>query len=395
MDSFFEMLPNEINWYILNYLTNPSDLLKVGHIPGLSERLSWEFWRKKAFQIWEVPDWYFDLPIQQKRQIRGDERFLEITAQFEVISESVARIEDGIVKGVLPFDSARHLAKHRGNLQMIGPLGLKEEEVVCCGQLNRFGLSPILNLEFLGGTPEKEFLKDTQEIIAHIEEGRTKEVEEKYLRKKPFQTMASFAVLGYEKTCNWIVGRFGFATPKQQLAVTYFSMLSGNFPLFEELISNSKLSENEKQILLKKAYYLAKRPYITFLENQGVQINIADKIRQLDQGFVSIPHPVEVYSILQELLSNESINRKEIFTNHLENFIDFFLLLKNLHSSEDLLREMERSIWWNGSTVQSVRHCVSVLKEQEKLKTFEPSFSLSNCGIQQAIFRNLESRHRR
>lgn len=387
MDNFFELLPNEITWNILDYLTNPSDLFKVSQLPGLANCLGWDFWQKKAFQIWEVPEWYFNLPIQQKREISGDDRFIEVVTQFEIIPESIARIENGKVMGVLPRSYAEFLAKYRGNLQMVEKLNLKEKEVIHHSQLNQFGLAPIVNLEVLGRMSEKEFLKDTQEIIALIEEGRTQEIEEEHLWRKPFQTMASFAVLGYGETCNWINGRFGFATSKQQLAMTYFSILSNNFELFEELFSNSKLSEVEKQTLLGKAYYLAKEPHIAFLESRGVQIATDEKIRQLDKGFISIPRPVETYKILKEVLLDKSANRKEIFADNLKNQVDFFLLLNNHQSSGKLLRTMESSIQWTNASVGSVRHFISALKDEGKLQLSEPFFLFSECEIKQAIFK--------
>lgn len=386
MDNFFELLPNEITWDILDYLTNPSDLFKVSQLPGLANCLGWEFWQKKAFQIWKVPEWYFNLPVQQKREISGDNRFIEVATQFEIIPESIARIEGGKVKGVLPHSYAKFLAEYRGNLQMVGELNLKKKEIIHHSQLNQFGLAPIINMEILGRVSEKEFLKDAQEITTLIEEGRTQEIEEEYLWRKPFQTMASFAVLGDGKTCNWINGRFGFATSKQQLAVTYFSMLSNNFSLFEELFSDSKLSKVEKQTLLGKAYYLAKEPHIAFLESQGVQIATDEKIHQLDKGFVSIPRPVETYKILKELLSDKSFNRKGIFCDDLVQQVDFFLLLNNHQSSDKLLRTMESSIQWTNVSVGSVRHFISVLKDEGKIQPSEPFFLFSECEIKQAIF---------
>lgn len=387
MESFFDFLPDEVNLQILNRLTHPSDLLKASRLESLSHYFDWNFWKKEAFQLWEVPGWYFDLPIQQKRKIDGRGRFVEVATQFEMIAESLVRIEDGKVdEGVYFEDDNIFLLRVCGNDWTAERLGLKTDEDFKNSSLIRFGFSFDVYLELLGSLNGQNFLQDINLIIFHIKKGEIEEVREKFLFEKPFRTVVSLAILGNENLYDWVDCVFGILNPNCRLAVICFSMLSSNFHLFEELYSWSDFSEGDKQILLRKAYYLARESHISFLEELGIQIDFADKISQLDNGYADINRPVQFYSILQRLLSDETHHRQEIKTRNLKDYPDFFLLLNGHLSPKDLFSEMRFALRSKTTTVGLFRHCALILKENDELRD---SFPYILCEVKQAIFREL------
>ncbi|AHH01814.1 hypothetical protein pv_247 [Pithovirus sibericum] len=389
MESFFDILPDEVNLQILNRLTHPSDLLKASRSDSLSHYFDWNFWKKEAFQLWEVPEWYFDLPIQQKREIDGRGRFVEVATQFEIITESLVGIKDGKVdEGVYFEDDDNFVSRIYWDSQEAGTLDLKTDKDLKNSPVFRFGLSTAIYLELLGSVKGgRNFLRDINLIMSCVRNEEIEGVREKFLFEKPFRTAVGLAILGNEKLYDWVDCVFKSLKSDGHLAVICFSMLSDNFRLFEELHSRSDLSDGDKRALLRKAYYLARKPHISFLEKLGIQIDFVDKISQLDSGFTDVNRPVQFYSILQRLLSDETHYQQEIKTRNLKDQPDFFLLLNDHLSPEDLFSEMRSALRSNTVTVGLFRHCALILKENDEL---QDSFPYILCEVQQAIFQELE-----
>lgn len=388
MDSLFDLLPDEVNSQILGRMDRPSDLLKASRIDSLSHHFDWNFWKKESLRLWKVPEWYFDLPIQQKRKIDGRDRFIEVTTQFEIITESLVEIKDGKVdEGVYFIYDDSFFSRIYWDSDVAKTLDLKTDKDFKNSPVVRSRLSVMIYLELLGSVSGgRNFLQDINLIMSCIEKGETEEVREKFLFEEPFRTAVSLAVLGDEKSYDWVEYVFKILKPDCQLAVICFSMLSSNFHLFKELYSWSDLSEGDRQILLKKAYYLAREPHISFLEELGIQIDFVDKIFQLDSGYADVNRPVQFYSILQRLLSNETNRSQKIETRNLKNHPDFFLLLNSYLLPEDLFSEMKSTLRSKTTTVGLFRHCALILKENDKLQDFFPYIL---CEVKQAIFQEL------
>lgn len=310
-----------------------------------------------------------------------------MATQFKIINESLAGIKDGKVdEGVYFIDDDNFVTRIYWDSQTFKMLDLKTDKDFENSPVFRFGLSMMIYIELLGSLNGRNFLQDINLIMSCIENGEIEEVREKFLFEKPFRTVVGLAILGNEKLYDWIDCVFRTLDLDGQLAVICFSMLSNNFHLFEELYSRSDLSDGDKRALLRKAYYLAREPHISFLEGLGIQIDFVDKISQLDSGYADVNRPVQFYSILQRLLSDETHHRQEIKTRNLKDHPDFFLLLNGHLSPKDLFSEMRSTLRSNTVTVGLFRHCALILKENDELQDSNPYIL---CEVQQAIFQEL------
>lgn len=111
----YSHLPIEMRLLILSQLSS-SDLL---HFFDLFQ-LDWPFWKKLASDLLSIPSWYFDLTFDRK--ISGAYRYLELLSKFEVIEESLATIDQGIVSGIYTPEKLFYLAVRQNNTELMKKL---------------------------------------------------------------------------------------------------------------------------------------------------------------------------------------------------------------------------------------------------------------------------------
>lgn len=385
MDNFFRLIPDEITSQILHYLVNPSDLLKLCQLSGLLHHFNWEFWKKKSFQIWKVPEWYFDLPFEQGRKISGKNRFVELASNFQIIPESVARIENKKVEGIYRPCYAEYLLIQKGDLLSAELFDLDNERVRLNHQLNLFGLSHISNLDIgLDTRQEKKLLKFNKKLAPLIQNKDIGQIEKK-LSENAFLTACNLAIIGEDWSFELVKRVFPSLYPINRLAVVCFSMRSGNFDQFVSLFSQTVISFCDQRTLLEKAYYLAEQPHITFLEAGGIEISYPNKILRLNEGYDNFSRPDQVYQILQRLAKEDYIDGELI--KNLEIDADFFLLLNDWKNKKILLRKMKNAIQKANLSTELLRHCISVLKREGKIEVSKPFSLLHDYGVKKEIFR--------
>lgn len=118
MTTFLDLLPDEINLSILEKIRGYSDAVRISQVSGFSHLCDWNFWKKKVERELQVPNWYFDLPLEQRREISPSDRFLEVQSKLFLIPESVARIEDSKVQGVYFLEQVRESAQKQCNFEV-------------------------------------------------------------------------------------------------------------------------------------------------------------------------------------------------------------------------------------------------------------------------------------
>ena len=94
----FAQLPVETTELIISSLPD-SNLLSVCQNEIFSNLCDWNFWRRRARDLFEIPNWYFDLGLS--RQISGAYRYLEVKTQFKLSLEALATISpEGLISGI-------------------------------------------------------------------------------------------------------------------------------------------------------------------------------------------------------------------------------------------------------------------------------------------------------
>lgn len=385
MDNFFRLIPDEIILQIFQYLIIPSDLLKLCQLPGLLHHFNWGFWRKKSCQIWKVSEWYFDLPFKQGRKISGKNRFVELASSFQIIPESVARIENKKVEGIYRQCYAEYLIIQKGDLFSAELFDLYDGRARLNYQLNLFGLSHISNSDIgLDTKQEKKLLKFNEKLTPLIQNKDIGKIEKK-LSENTFLTACSLVVIGEKWSFEMVKRVFLNLRAINRLAIVCFSMRSGNFGQFVSLLSQSIISFCDQRTLLEKAYYLADQPYITFLEAGGIEISSLNKILRLNEGYVNFSRPVQVYQILRRLVKEEYIDDELV--KNLEVDADFFLLLNDWKDKKVLLRKMKNAVQRADTSTGLLQHCISVLKREGEIEVSKPFPLLHDYGVKREIFR--------
>lgn len=100
--TLFSTIPPEINTLILATLSD-SQLFSLCQNDIFSDLCDWSFWRSRARETFDVPNWYFDL--NSSRGISGAYRYLEIKTQFMPSIESLAEVDQGIVFGITELEN--------------------------------------------------------------------------------------------------------------------------------------------------------------------------------------------------------------------------------------------------------------------------------------------------
>lgn len=316
----FQLLPDEINVHILGYLSQFSDFRKVNTIPGLAHILNWEFWRKKSLQDFKVPFWYFDLPIQQKRKLVGEQRFLEIHSKFKLIPESLARIENKRVEGIYNNTVAKSISKKRRDIEFLSylmnrtyPTGryekIKLEKVALKAQLKKIGICQgktckLIDVKLLFNSTVEydEYVNEAGKILESSKEFNFKQTPAYCFPSLILLVQAAILVLqGRKQDFHIVKEAFINLNRSSQNVVLNFALVSRNVDHFIQLWKLSPPMNIEvREFLYHKAYFCANIEVISFLQNQKISPRFDLSIQCLAAGFAFDPHSVEVYQILRD-----------------------------------------------------------------------------------------------
>lgn len=382
MDSSrFEFLPDEINLQFLNKLPY-SDLINACQAPGLSHLFDWDFWRKKAEKDLNVPEWYFNLPFLQNREVSGDQRFLEISSKFCISDYSVARIENGKVEGIYSEHTARFLAIKQGD-EYLFSLDKKQEKRA--GMIDKLRRAKVPNPEYYFDlAKEKHSLElDNMAFCSQLIKSKNTELIRDCLKgddkKKASLLCGMMAASGDENTFPLVEDYF-VGEKASRFSILNFSLMSHKPEQFIKLFLKSALTYamSLKALLLKKAYFTANIGCISFLENQGVQLEQEEKFKLLDKGYLYNPRPVEVYQIVQELGPRRSV------IPHLQGLeTDVDIQILQIGNNLSLMRD---KIIIREFTVPLVRHYIAFFRQRGNFVLLRKLCSDENSEIKVQLF---------
>jgi len=277
----------------------------------------WNYWKEKAEKDFNVPDWYFDLPLSQERSIDGKDRFLEISSKFALCPESFEREENGIFVGIYGQLPAYRILHLRGPIEYYSQfslfryhrLGLAEENI----SFRKYGLySGKYSMgEFNQLIYSKVRIDDLLVIFGQVkqmvEDEQFVEVEEIVDKFGP-NILAFLSSLENERIQKLVLDHFQNLDEKGQFTILIFSLFCKDFsyfpPLFQQFQSPDK---RILKVLLIRAYHVLNQKAIEFLESKGTQLKIGKKCQVLIEGCQYFSRPVEAYQILQKLFSKEKV----------------------------------------------------------------------------------------
>lgn len=427
LQTHFEFLPDEINLQFLGRIQGYSDTLSVCQTPGLAHLCDWDFWRRKVEQEFNVPQWYFDLPLGQKREISPSDRYLEVISKFWLIPESVARIEGEKVEGVYFPHQANKIAARQGNLeiyrltstenspekiqQVEERIRLKRVGLVLPSDLkigefdqdfnqrfsNQFGydLGEIFNSPQHTDRKE-EILRSGENILQLLLQRDFIAIETALENRTSILDVGVLAASGDEQAFSIVERIFTLETMGNKATLLSFSAGSRKPEQFIRLYSLfNSFHISRLSGLLERVYFVAEQTLIEFMR-KIIITNDEIIIGSLHSGYLFDPRPVEVYQIVNKEI--EVKKRGKDFSLELRGIsqmdADIFILAVNDKSSHaenfilEALRE-EISPIANGSRfpVGAVEYSIQRLKKSNY--DFSGEYNLAG-PIMKTLFRQYE-----
>lgn len=117
--SYFDLLPDEINCYLISWIC-PTDLYNLSKISPFDLICDWNFWKDRAKKILKIPGNFFDLAID--RQILGAYRYLELQTKIKPTIDSLAKIEKNTVFGIYDPQALLFKAIQSNDLNLVQKL---------------------------------------------------------------------------------------------------------------------------------------------------------------------------------------------------------------------------------------------------------------------------------
>lgn len=273
-------------------------------------------WREKAKKDFDVPEWYFDLPFSQGRKLDEEKRFLEISSKFVLSSQSEARNENGVVEGIYGRKLMTELAESRGEFKTVENLGGDEvriSQAIRNDQLRQIRLSP--NSHFLNIYSALE----AKNILLPLLLEKDFDSIYKIAQNKPTNEMLGLlSFFGDSYAFSTLQSVFPTLSSRTRAVILIICAGSGNIEDFSTLYFQNEYRDKYEKAFLERAYFLADKKLISLLEGNGSWITANKKIEQLDRGYGFIPKPVEVYQILNKILTEDREVRKgDLYSNAL------------------------------------------------------------------------------
>lgn len=409
-ESLLNLLPDEILALILNFLHNYRDLFNVSETSHFSQLCGWEFWKQKALKELKVDNWYFDLPILQNRSISGKGRFLEILSKFEIVPESIARIEEGDVVGIYFESIARHLAEEQGNVRMFKPENWRLEfgtyrqkdirnlpyyeskvdnyrhfqwECYCVEQiafkaeLRAFGFCTseprgpqfgCLSKREWGNRPPP-MRKIIKMVSKHLSKGNYQELADN-VTKDHITTLSHLAFIGDDKWFPTLEEIFKSVEDRNKIIILSFSAASGKPEQFSKLLELSPLTSNDRQALLYRAYEVCDPKIIEIIENnernqtKGEIITLSpdEKLNYLSRS-VTCPCPVRMYQIIEKMIQTGELKEDmELF------FWDIDILMLLEKEKIISIEIFDKFLEQYDLPINFIKYCIFKFDEKQKEK---------------------------
>lgn len=317
--------PTEINLATFYKIRGYSNALKACRE---SDICGWDFWRNKAFLELDVPEWYFDLPLAQNRQISPSQRYLEITSRFWLIPESVARIENGKVEGVYFPHQANKFAAKQGNLeiyllttqeeipkqirQIEDRIRAKRVGIVLPSDLEIGNYDPNLNERFANQFGEElakifisssyadrkeEIIQSAENVLEMLRDRDFDAIEIALENRTSILDVGALAASGDERAFS-IVERI-FSTETLDNKTTILSFLAGSRKPEQFIRLFQRPDTKRLSALLQRAYFVAEQTLVDFLK-QFAHLSEEILVGNLYNGYLYDARPVEVYQIVEK-----------------------------------------------------------------------------------------------
>lgn len=331
---YFGFLSERIRKNILEHIEFQDDKFSSLHKCLTEENYDdWNYWRIKAEKELNVPNWYFTLPFEQSRPVSAYSRFLEITSKFWLTKESVARIENGKLRGIYLPPTVLQIAKKQGNFSVYKDLKKKQhfltekenvknaEWTIICKRMKlcspgsimfsqQFGHSLSNTFYFSEGVKKrKDIFLQFENLLRLLSERKSNKIEKILKFSTSFLELGILASTGNEGMIPIVKKFFLDRSPEDQTFILNFSIGARNLDQFKELFFSVEIPQKSREILICRAYYVAWWPLIEFLEQvteKGYFPSDKEKIDNLYQGYLFEPRPVEVYQILTRIVGNLS-----------------------------------------------------------------------------------------
>lgn len=354
METFFQLLPDEINLEILNKLPY-FDTTKLRKIPGLFHLLfDWSYWKQKCISEFGVPGWYFDLPIEQKREVSASQRYLEISSKFCLTSDSVVEEE-----GTISKENALFLAEEQGNENLIEFLR-GDSRKMSNARFNSTSKTYGMQGPYFYHFPREHLKK----MFLVIEEILQKIKQENFLSligevsKNEVETMTALIISDKQEASKLIDEFFPFFNPTTKLSILIIFIGLGRNEKFKQLYEMSNLYIGGDLILYRATYYAANQELISFFEKKGFIVSAPEKLYSLADGYLTNPKPVEVYQILKSI----GIFTTEYYTLKSFKFdVDISIL-----QVEGNLDKMKKYVSDDEYSIGAVKHFLSILRKEDQ-----------------------------
>lgn len=382
--TYFQLLPKEINFEILNKLAY-SETIKLGKIPGLDYLFSdWSYWRQRSVSEFKIPIWYFDLPIEQRREISASQRYLEISSKFCLTVDSV--VENG--EGVINKANVLFLAQEQGNVELIEALQGDPRRLSNArfnAKLRSYGMMGPYFYHLERHQTEK-MIATIDKVLGMIEQKNFRSLveEDTEIIENKDMVATALVISDNQETFELLDKIFGFFDNSTKIIILIFCITMRKNKKFKHLISMSTLGVDDALLLYRAAYYSANRELITFFEEKEININASGKLYCLADGYLSNPRPVEVYQILMLI----GVFNTEYYT--LKSF-KFDTDISILQAEGDLDR-MKKYISGNEYTIGALRHFLTILKKEDKI-SFQNLYLGEEDPIKIKIFEEIRNSH--
>lgn len=161
----------------------------------------------------------------------------------------------------------------------------------------------------------KRAIESAENILNLLADGQLSQIEFLLENRTSVIDIGALAANGDERIFPLVEKHFMLENEKNRATILSFSIASGKPEQFVHLFSISPpTSQRRQEGLIERAYYVAERIIIKFLESreeESYQLWSGRKSYVLLKGYLADPKPVEVYQIVKAILSDNN-NLKDV-----------------------------------------------------------------------------------
>lgn len=331
----FENLPDELNLHILSKVEKCEDLENLFQKQCLSHlRYDRQLWKMKAYNEFNVEEWYFDLYLSEGREISAEERYSEIKNKFKHLSYSDIKRkeeidEDKIVDfGLRMVHSFFYEISDEG-FEILRSLGLESSTYpigICypafywidSQELHTKGLQLLALMKDKNYKTVEEFLD--LEPVKHPDPSSDCENPRSETSAPICPFLGILLALGDDEVFPLVEKKFELLSVEDRVVVLKFSTRnSSKLDHFIKLFNKEtgcrfwmkyrpkSYTEQEFGEIFHSAYFHANLPIIEFLENKyGIDHFDITYLAALARGNLMNPQPIKVYKIIRRILDSQN-----------------------------------------------------------------------------------------